>query len=206
MGYVINNTDCDDTKFNVNEGQDEVCDDLDNDCDSKIDDNDDSVTETTTFYKDSDGDGFGNITITEERCLPSGGFVENNTDCDDENGNIYPDTNEVCDGIDNDCDDLIDDADNSVDVSVGGIDVYFDFDGDGVGVENISEIRCSVTDRFVASYGDCDDNEETVFVGAEELCDGLNNDCSENGDLSSLPFDGEELLIMKESDILGILS
>ena len=84
---------------------------------------------------------------------------------------------------------MIDDDDNSVDVSVGGVPFYFDFDGDGVGVEDISEVRCSAKDRFVAEYGDCDDSEETVFVGAEELCDGLNNDCSENGDLSSLPFD-----------------
>ena len=99
---------------------------------------------------------------------------------------IHPNASEVCDEIDNDCDDLVDDEDNSVDVSVGGIHFYFDFDCDGVGVEDISEVRCSAKDRFVTDYGDCDDSEETVFVGAEELCDGLNNDCSEDGDLTPL--------------------
>ena len=167
-GYVTNNTDCDDTRFNVNLGRDEVCDEIDNDCDGLIDDSDDSITETTTFYKDIDEDGFGTVTITEERCLPSEGFVDNNTDCDDENVNIFPNGNEICDGIDNDCDGLIDDDDNSVDVSIGGTPFYFDFDGDGVGVEDISEVRCSTTDRFVAEYGDCDDSENTVYLGAEE--------------------------------------
>ena len=43
--------------------------------------------------------------------------------------------------------------------------------------------------RGITDTGDCDDNEDTVYPNAEELCDGLNNDCSENGDLTSLPFD-----------------
>ena len=120
-GYVTDNTDCDDTKFNVNLGRDEICDGLDNDCDGLVDDNDDSVTETTTFYRDVDGDGFGNGEITEEKCVASEGFVEDSSDCEDGNAEIHPDASEVCDEIDNDCDDLIDDDDNSVDVSIGGV-------------------------------------------------------------------------------------
>ena len=69
-GYVENNTDCDDTKFNINLGEEEVCDGLDNDCDGLIDDNDDSITETTTFYRDSDGDGLGMVRLPK-KCVAS---------------------------------------------------------------------------------------------------------------------------------------
>ncbi|MCX8189691.1 MAG: putative metal-binding motif-containing protein [Candidatus Diapherotrites archaeon] len=36
-GYVEDNTDCDDTKSNVNPGAEEICDTLDNDCDGAVD-------------------------------------------------------------------------------------------------------------------------------------------------------------------------
>ena len=32
-GYVTDNTDCDDTKFHVDLGRNEICDGIDNDCD-----------------------------------------------------------------------------------------------------------------------------------------------------------------------------
>ena len=61
-----------------------------------------------------------------------------------------------------------------MDVSIGGIHTYFDFDSDGVGVEDISEVRCSVIDRFVAEDGDLTflpfdeiDNDGDVFVECE---------------------------------------
>ena len=112
--YVTDNTDCDDTK-SISVGHDEVCDVLDNDCDGL------SVMKTTVkgqppFFR------FNRkmVVPTSRKMCPPGGFVDNDTDCDDENGSIYPNGNEVCDGIDNDCGGLVDDDDNSVDVSVGG--------------------------------------------------------------------------------------
>ena len=39
---------------------------------------------------------------------PSSGYVENNRDCNDADGTIFREAEELCDGIDNDCDEQID--------------------------------------------------------------------------------------------------
>ena len=81
----------------------ELCDGSDNDCDGQIDEG-----VTTTFYQDADYDGYGNIAILINDCLPPAGYVADNTDCDDTpitGATIHPGAEEICgDGIDQDCD------------------------------------------------------------------------------------------------------
>jgi hypothetical protein len=43
-----------------------------------------------TYYADVDGDGFGDANSTIVACTLPKGYVTNNTDCDDNNANIYP--------------------------------------------------------------------------------------------------------------------
>ncbi len=199
--------DCDDGEPNSFPGNPEVCDGLDNNCDGQID-------EGLTF--DSDGDGHstpGSCTGTRDDCddgepnsFPGNPEVcdgiDNNCDgqidegltfdsdgdghttpgscagtmddCDDGEPNSFPGNPEVCDGLDNNCDGQIDEG------------LTFDADSDG----HTTPGSCTGT------KDDCDDNDATVFPGASELCDGLDNDCEGDIDEDAGPawyfdFDGD---------------
>lgn len=52
-----------------------------------------SCTEYTgpiTMYRDSDGDGYGNPSVSAQVCPGTAGYVSNAEDCDDANGDLYP--------------------------------------------------------------------------------------------------------------------
>ncbi|UCD34219.1 MAG: hypothetical protein JSU90_07905, partial [Nitrospiraceae bacterium] len=78
---------------------DEICDGLDNDCDGQVDEG-----VKNTYYKDADGDGYGDLADTVLSCDVPPGYVLDDTDCDDSDAQAYPGADEVCDGLDNDCD------------------------------------------------------------------------------------------------------
>ncbi len=99
-GFTDDNTDCDDSEPTVNPGEEEICDELDNDCDGDI--NEDLVV---TWYEDNDEDAFGNDETTTEDCEEPSGFTAEGGDCDDSDPFINPDMEDDSDdGIDQDCD------------------------------------------------------------------------------------------------------
>jgi hypothetical protein len=61
-----------------------------------------------TWYRDADGDGYGDASMTTGGCIPPEGYVADATDCDDADGMNFPMNDETCDGADNDCDTQID--------------------------------------------------------------------------------------------------
>jgi len=83
----------------------EVCDGIDNNCDGQIDEG-----VKTTYYRDGDGDGYGNAAITTQACSAPAGFVANSLDCDDNNTSVHPGATEILDGIDNNCNGQIDEG------------------------------------------------------------------------------------------------
>jgi len=93
-------------------------------------------------------------------------------DCDDQDAAVNPDADELCDGIDNNCDGELDDESAS-DTS----EWYADADADGFGDADQTIAACDPPEGFAAEAGDCDDADPEVHPAAEEICDGIDNDC-----------------------------
>tara|TARA_Y100001934_G_C12382633_1_gene793394 strand:- start:508 stop:4848 length:4341 start_codon:yes stop_codon:yes gene_type:complete len=58
------------------------------------------------------------------------------------------------------------------------VNYYRDNDGDGWGSALYIEGCSTPPPNFVARTGDCDDNDSSVYPGAQELADGKDNDCN----------------------------
>jgi len=151
------------------------------------DDADETVQLTRTWYADTDQDGFGDPEEPIPACVAPVNAVLNDLDCDDGDPTRSPQGIERCDQVDNDCDDLVDDADPSV---IGQSTWYADVDEDGWGA-NANQVRaCSLPEGHVSTAGDCDDGEVTVYLGAPELCDTLDNDCDNLVDVADPDYAG----------------
>ncbi len=112
-----------------------------------------------TYYRDADGDGYGDAgNAAEFTSMPLGQYVSNKTDCDDSNPAVHPGAIERCDdGIDNNCDGEID---------VGCI--CTDDDGDGYFVQ----FGCGTN-------VDCNDADAAIHPGVAEVCwDSVDNNCN----------------------------
>ncbi|MBI4453758.1 hypothetical protein HY636_03890 [Candidatus Woesearchaeota archaeon] len=59
---------------------------------------------------------------------------------------------------------------------------YEDLDGDGFGNSDKPSYDCTASESFVDNYLDCDDSNITIFSGAKELCDLIDNDCDKQVD------------------------
>ncbi len=104
-GHVATSGDCDDSNANVRPGALETCNGKDDDCDAQIDEG-----ALLTFYRDADGDGFGDPMMTAMACTPPMGFVAQAGDCNDARGDVHPNAMETCDGSDENCDGQTDDG------------------------------------------------------------------------------------------------
>jgi hypothetical protein len=157
--WVKDSTDCDDAQKLANPEADEICDNIDNDCDGEIDGPESANAHK--YFWDFDGDGFGDPENIEYSCKPQTWLVDNSDDCDDVRKEVNPDVSEICDEIDNDCDDLIDDLDPSADVETGS-SFYEDFDKDTFGNPDAIKMFCQVQEGYVANPDDCNDENPEI--------------------------------------------
>ena len=161
--------DCDDNDASVSPDADELCDGIDNDCDGEVDE---EAVDAPSWYNDVDHDGYGDPTTEVVSCYGPAGMVDEGGDCDDTQVKINPVATEHCDGVDNDCDGLVDEGD-----APDADTFYTDGDGDGYGDPDSPVTACAGTAGLSEDSTDCNDGEATAYPGADELCDGIDNDC-----------------------------
>ncbi len=172
---------CDDGDASVHPGAIEVCNGIDDDCNGVIDD---GASDVTTWYQDSDSDGYGSdVSVTQ--CDAPSGYIATTGDCDDANRRINPSASEICDGVDNNCDGLTDDS-----TAAGATAWYLDSDGDGYGDASTSVTQCDAPAGYVSNATDCDDADSTVYPGATEACtDTVDKNC--DGSVGYADNDGD---------------
>ena len=163
-GFEVD-VDCNDEDSAINTDAIEICDQQDNDCDGYTDEG-----VTTTYYRDLDGDGFGNSVESTQACSLPEGYSTINTDCNDGEITIFPNAPELCDGLINTC---------------GGSLPSNEIDDDGDGF-----VECTFLENtwrgsdFVDSRmgGDCDDSDP-LLIPEDSDGDGFStctNDCDDN--------------------------
>ncbi|MCK6528194.1 hypothetical protein L6R50_11770 [Myxococcota bacterium] len=171
--------DCDDGDGGIFPGAPESCDGRDQDCDGVVDED---AGDAAAFHPDGDGDGFGDPGMMERACAAPEGHVPDGSDCDDGDAKTFPGAPEICDGRDQDCDGVVDEG------PVDGVTLHADADGDGAGDPGAAVVACAPGDGLVDDATDCDDADPGVHPGANETCDGADQDCDGEVDEG---FDGD---------------
>lgn len=183
-GATSRGGDCNDANKSISPSATEICDALDNNCNSKIDD---GLT-TKTYYTDGDKDGYG-ATILNPTCqsvVPTGAS-DKGGDCNDASATEFPGNAETCDSIDNNCD-------GNVDEGLPTTTSYQDADGDGYGDAARKTVSCStmtiMPSGFVATRDDCDDGNSAIHPGVTDTSNGVDDDCDGSTDEDAAVVDG----------------
>ena len=202
-GYTEEEGDCNDEDANIGPRADELCDEIDNDCDGDIDEG-----VTLTIYKDTDGDGWGS-TDNKQSCELENGWSFSDDDCDDLNidGRHTDEHAEDLSLLDRDCDGAV----ASVDCDDNDTNTVNDADCDGI----LTAIDCDDSFETGASLGgitedgdcdgvltadDCNDDDPNSTVIVDDAdCDGTITieDCDDDNANSTI--------LLEDADCDGVL-
>ncbi len=184
-GYA-NRYDCNDDDPTIHPGADEYCDGIDNDCDSRVDED---AVGAPRWYPDLDRDGWGDATGGGSfpvacEAPGDGHYASRKGDCDDQDAGVNPAAMEICgDRVDNDCDGLESEEDANTDPASFGT-WYLDMDGDGWGQGDVALRGCrrpaydepldtadpdfdeAYPPGWVGVARDCDDSDRRTYPGA----------------------------------------
>ncbi len=127
---------------------------------------------------DADGDGYASC-----------------TDCDDTRATVHPGLDEACDGLDNDCNGDIDEG------AGDSLTFYADADGDLYGDGDTPVQACALPPGASETKNDCDDTDPNVHPGADEYCNGDDDDC--DGNVDENPVDPETFYADRDGDTFG---
>ena len=222
-GTADQDGDCDDAAADVSPAGTETCDGRDEDCDGETDED-----AGQGWYRDGDGDGFGDPESVSIACSAPPGTTGVGGDCDDTDATVSPGATETWyDGVDQDCDGGSDDdadQDGFDAESRGGLDCD---DADPGGSPDATEVWYDGVDQdcdggsdddadqdgFDAeSRGglDCDDADAGVFPGSHAVelpGDGVDTDCDGADACLDLSCDGRpDLVFPGYSDPVGTIS
>lgn len=138
----------------------ETCNGADDDCNGYVDD---FAIDSSTWYRDRDGDGFGSENEPRLSCRIPQGYSSTQDDCDDSDPSVHPQAQEVCNGIDDNCDGRIDEHDSE----------EFCYDGDPRQL-SFPGTACHAGVKICVGGNLKCVNE---VLPKAEICDGVDNDC-----------------------------
>ncbi len=147
-GFVLTNTDCNDSDAAINPQAGEMCNSIDDDCDGQTDE------DLACTGDDEDADGY---TITDG-------------DCNDMDPTINPGAAEVCNSIDDNCNAQVDEGVKTK--------YFADADGDQYGDVNTYFFSCIEFSGYVTDSTDCNDNDATINISSIEICNGIDDNCN----------------------------
>ena len=171
--WVKDSTDCDDTDPAVGPLATERCNAKDDDCDGVIDDG----LSLQTWYRDVDGDGFGEDcpSCLLDACTQPMGYAARAGDCAPMNPAVFPGAPERCNHVDDNCNGQPDDP-PFVDVeNPGTMGQAFDCDTGQLGVCQAGGMQCVFTAASTSFEPICVARQ----IATPDVCgDGVDSDCS----------------------------
>lgn len=172
--WVKDSTDCDDADPATGPLASERCNARDDDCDNLVDEG----LSVQTWFRDVDGDGFGEdcVACRFDACTQPMGYSARAGDCDPANAAVFPGAPERCNHLDDNCNGQLDDP-PFVDVenpgSSGG--ATFDCDTGQAGTCRAGAMQCV----FSAGTSQFEQTCVARVSPAVDVCgDSLDNDCS----------------------------